>query len=83
MTRSATDSMIRICYPCAITWKGSAPCWVCGCDGTRGGDALAAHYATSSAWHYEPVETPAAGVRRPPVAVPTMHYDPQMGDGWQ
>jgi hypothetical protein len=81
VTRPASDSMIRICHPCAITWKGSAPCWICGSDGTRGGEALTAHYTTSGAGHWEPVETPATGVRTPPVAVPTMHYDP--GDGWK
>jgi hypothetical protein len=75
MTRPATDQMIRICHPCAITWRGSAPCWCCGADGTRGGDALAAHYTTAGAGHWEPLETPAAAAGYPRVSVPTMHCD--------
>ena len=77
MTYTPTDAMIRICHSCAITWKGSAPCWCCGANGTRGGEALAAHCTTAGAGRWEPPQTPMAGVKPPPAAVPTMRYDPQ------
>ena len=60
MTRPSTDSMIRICHSCAITWKGSYPCWCCGAEGTKGGDALAGHYTTAGAGHWEPPKVASA-----------------------
>ena len=75
MTYTPTDAMIRICHSCSMTWKGSAPCWICGADGTKGGEALAAHYTTAGAGRWEPPRAPAAG--KPSGTVPTMRYDPQ------
>ena len=81
MTRPTPDSMVRTCLPCDIMWKGSFPCWCCGAEGTKGGAALAAHFTTSGAANWRPPQAPVAGVSTPPATVPTMCYDPQIGNG--